>query len=50
MSQPHKPSKRFQPSAWSEKIVPLLLILLSLFLVGTMLLLVLALLGVLPAA
>jgi hypothetical protein len=50
MSQQRKPSKRFQSTPWIEKIVPLLLILLSSLLVGTMVLLALALLGLLPSA
>lgn len=50
MSLEKKPSKRFRPTGWSEKLIPLLLILLSVFLIGTMLLLLLSLAGVLPSA
>ena len=48
MSRSAKPSKRFQPSGWTEKLVPALLILLTVLLVGTLLFLGLALLGIVP--
>jgi hypothetical protein len=41
-------SKRFTPSKFTEYLVPLLLILLSLGLVGTMILIGLAVAGVMP--
>lgn len=48
MNQSLKPSKRFRPSGWTEKLVPLLLILLSALLVGTLAFLFLSLAGLLP--
>jgi len=50
MSMPDKgPSRRFQPSTWSERLVPFVLILLLLILAGTILFVLLSLLGVLPS-
>ena len=45
-----KTSKRFTPSAWTEKLVPILLVLLVLALLTTLVITGLALLGVTPGA
>ncbi|MCU0485854.1 MAG: hypothetical protein MUC85_07040 [Anaerolineales bacterium] len=45
MSQPARPSKRFHPTGWTEKLVPVLLILLTTLLFGTILFLLLTLAG-----
>jgi hypothetical protein len=42
------PSRRFRSTAWSDRLVPLVLILLLFILVGIILLVLLSLLGVLP--
>lgn len=41
-------SKKFTPSAWTEKLVPLLLGVLTLLLVATIVLIILSITGVLP--
>lgn len=46
MSRPARPSKKFQPNGWTEKLVPVLLILLTMLLFGTILFLLLSLAGV----
>lgn len=43
-------SKRFSPSKWSDLLVPALLGLLFLALVATLVLILLSILGVIPAA
>ena len=43
-----RPSKRFDPSAWSERIVPVLLVLLLLALVVTLIIIGLSILGFTP--
>ncbi len=45
----NRPSKRFSPSTWSERIVPVLLVLLALGLVITLAIVVLSLLGITPS-
>jgi hypothetical protein len=45
-----RPSKRFKPSAWTERLVPLLLALLALALLATLVIVVLAMLGMTPGA
>jgi hypothetical protein len=46
----NKPSKQFTPSVWTEKLVPVLLILLVLALLATLVITGLALLGATPGA
>ena len=41
------PSRRYQPSGWSERLVPLVLLLLLIILVGTILFVILSALGLL---
>lgn len=48
MNPSRRPSKRFQPTGWTEKLVPLLLVLLTAVLFGTLLFLFLVLAGLLP--
>ena len=43
-----RPSKRFTPSAWSERLVPILLVLLALALLAILVVVGLAVLGVTP--
>jgi hypothetical protein len=43
-----RPSKRFTPSAWTERLVPILLALLVLALLATLVVVVLSVLGVTP--
>jgi hypothetical protein len=43
-------SKRFKPSAWTERLVPILLALLALALLATLIVVGLAVLGVTPGA
>ena len=43
-------SKRFSPTVWTEKLVPALLILLVLILAATLIVTVMALLGLTPSA
>ncbi len=45
----NRPSKRFNPSTWSERVVPVLLVLLALGLVITLAIVVLSLLGITPS-
>lgn len=45
-----RPSKRFKPSALTERLVPLVLVLLALALLATLVIVVLAVLGVTPGA
>jgi hypothetical protein len=45
-----KTSRRFTPSAWKEKLVPVLLIILVLALLTTLVITGLAMLGVMPGA
>jgi hypothetical protein len=42
------PSKRFNPSVWSERLIPLVLILLALGLVATIAVVILSILGLTP--
>jgi hypothetical protein len=42
------PSRRFRSSSWTERLVPLVLVFLLLLLVGTISLVLLSLLGILP--
>lgn len=42
-----RPSKRFAPSTWTERLVPVLLVLLTLGLLATIAVVVLSLMGVL---
>lgn len=44
----NRKSKKFTPSGWSEKLVPLLLGVLTLMLVATIVLIILSITGVLP--
>ena len=48
MNHPARPTKRFQPNRRMEIIVPLLLIVLTVLLSGTILFLLLTLAGLLP--
>jgi hypothetical protein len=43
-----RPSKRFTPSAWTERLVPILLALLALALLATLVVVFLSVLGVTP--
>ncbi len=45
----NKPSKRFKPSAWTEKVIPVLLAVLVLALLATMVVIGLSIFGVTPA-
>ncbi len=45
----NKPSKRFKPSAWTEKVIPVLLAVLVLALLATLVVIGLSLFGVTPA-
>lgn len=45
-----RPSKRFAPSTWTERLVPVLLMLLLLALLATVLFVILSVLGVIPGA
>ena len=45
-----RPSKRFKPSAWTERLVPLLLAVLALALLAILVIVILAMLGVTPGA
>ena len=45
----NKPSKRFKPSAWTEKAIPVLLALLVLALLTTLVVIGLSLFGLTPA-
>jgi hypothetical protein len=49
MSSPKRPSKRFTPTTWMERLVPLLLGLLLLALIATVVVVVLSILGWTPA-
>ena len=42
-------SKRFAPSRWAERVIPVILVLLLLALVMTVIFVILSILGVLPA-
>lgn len=44
----NKKSKRFEPTKWSERIVPIVLVIILLGLVATILIVVLATLGLTP--
>ena len=48
-SQQNRSSKRFAPSRWAERIVPVILGLLLLALVLTVIFVILSVLGMLPA-
>ena len=50
MSTRGKPTRRFTPSKGFERVVPVILITLLLFLIGTVLLVLLAVFGLVPAA
>ena len=43
-----RPSKRFSPTRWSERLVPILLALLALALLFTLTVILLSILGVFP--
>jgi hypothetical protein len=43
------PSRRFRSTAWTERLVPVLLVLLLVVLVGTILFVLLSSLGILPS-
>ena len=43
-----RPSKRFTPSAWTDRLVPIFLALLALALLATLVVVALAVLGVTP--
>jgi hypothetical protein len=45
-----RPSKRFNPSLWSERLVPALLAVLALALLATLAVIILAVLGVFPGS
>lgn len=49
MNSQGKRSKRFFPSKWMERLVPVLLVLLLVALVATILVVVLSVLGLIPA-
>ncbi len=49
MSSPRRPSKRFTPTTWMERLVPLLIGLLLLALIVTIVVVVLSILGLMPA-
>ena len=49
MSSQGKRSKRFVPSKWMERLVPVLLVLLLVVLVVTILVVVLSVIGLMPA-
>jgi len=49
MSSPKRPSKRFTPTTWMVRLVPLLLGLLLLALIATVVVVVLSILGWTPA-
>jgi uncharacterized membrane protein len=42
----NRPSKRFNPSRWMERLVPVLLAILAIGLLATMVIIILAVLGV----
>jgi uncharacterized membrane protein len=42
----NRPSKRFNPSRWMERLVPVLLVILAIGLLATMVIIILAVLGV----
>jgi hypothetical protein len=44
-----RPSRRFTPTAWSERLVPILLIVLLLILIATLVLIGLSVLGLTPS-
>lgn len=44
------PSKRFTPSKWSERLVPIILVLLVLVLLATLLVVGFSLVGLIPTA
>jgi len=44
----NKKSKRFEPTKWSERLIPILLVLILLGLVVTILIVIMALLGLTP--
>ena len=45
----NRPSKKFQPSKWTERLVPVLLVILAIALIATILIVALAVLGIIPA-
>jgi hypothetical protein len=44
-----KPSQRFQPSAWTKWLVPLLLALILLGLAASLVIVILSVIGIMPA-
>jgi uncharacterized membrane protein len=44
----NRPSKRFNPSRWMERLVPILLVILAIGLLATILIIILAVLGIIP--
>lgn len=47
MNNPERgPSRRFQPTTWTERLVPVLLVILLVLLLGTIILVLLSILGV----
>jgi uncharacterized membrane protein len=44
----NRPSKKFNPSRWMERLVPVLLVILSIGLLATIVIIILAVLGVIP--
>lgn len=45
-----RPSRKFRSNLWIDRLVPVILILLAILLIGTLVLVVLSLLGVLPSS
>jgi hypothetical protein len=44
----NRPSKRFNPSRWMERLVPILLVILVIGLLATIVIIILAVLGIIP--
>ena len=49
MTRLDKRSKRFNPSVWTQRLVPLVLLLLTLGLLVTLVIVILSMLGLMPA-
>jgi uncharacterized membrane protein len=44
----NRPSKKFNPSRWMEHLVPILLVILAIGLLATIVIIILAVLGIIP--
>lgn len=44
----NRPSKKFNPSRWMERLVPILLVILAIGLLATIVIVILAVLGIIP--